>query len=81
MDETNAPSFLSQRRKTPSLLFVHIEAPLDQNQKMPLVHNEEFSPLFLLNIFVYNEASSFMMKHLCSQRNIFMLKAETFSLS
>jgi hypothetical protein len=28
-----------------------------------LVHNEAFSLLFLLNIFVYNEASSFTMKH------------------
>jgi hypothetical protein len=36
MDETNAPSFLSRRRKTPSLLFVHIEAPLEQNQRMAI---------------------------------------------
>jgi hypothetical protein len=34
VDETNTRSFLSRRRKTPSLLFVHIEAPLGQNQRM-----------------------------------------------
>jgi hypothetical protein len=36
VDETNAPSFLSQSRKIPSLLFVHIEAPSDQSQKRAL---------------------------------------------
>jgi hypothetical protein len=30
VDETDALSFLSQRRKTPSLLFVHIKAPSDR---------------------------------------------------
>jgi hypothetical protein len=41
MDETNAPSFLIRRQKTPSLLLVHIEAPSDQSQKR--AHNEAIS--------------------------------------
>jgi hypothetical protein len=40
VDETDARSFLRRRRKTPSLLFVHIEAPLEQNQRSVLIYNE-----------------------------------------
>jgi hypothetical protein len=32
VDETDTCSFLSRRRKTPSLLFVHIEAPCVQTE-------------------------------------------------
>jgi hypothetical protein len=53
VDETNACSFLSRRRKTPSLLFVHIEAPFEQNQILALSYTTK---LYLrLSIFVHTK--------------------------
>jgi hypothetical protein len=58
VDETNACSFLSQRRKTPSLLFVHIEASFVYHEVSfdmkhvriyeAFSHRKRSSPLFLL---------------------------------
>jgi hypothetical protein len=58
VDETNAGRFLSQRRKTPSLLFVHIEAfsyaikfYLRRSIFEAFSHQRYPSPVFAANVY------------------------------